>query len=59
MLFRSNMGILEKDTRRIPDVLNKLLNDNEMYNTISENIKKASFRNGVGPVSDYILELNS
>ena len=55
----SNMGILEKDTRRIPDVLNKLLNDNEMYNTISENIKKASFRNGVGPVSDYILELNS
>jgi processive 1,2-diacylglycerol beta-glucosyltransferase/1,2-diacylglycerol 3-beta-galactosyltransferase len=52
----SKMGILEKNTRSLPDVLHKLLTDNEFYNSISNNIKKASISNGVGPVSDYILK---
>ena len=51
----SNMGILEKNTDRIPAVLNRLLNDVEFYDSIHTNIKKASLRNGVVPVSDYIL----
>jgi 1,2-diacylglycerol 3-beta-galactosyltransferase len=50
------MGILEKNIGRIPDVINKLLTDNELYNIISGNIKKASITNGVGKVSQYILE---
>jgi UDP-N-acetylglucosamine:LPS N-acetylglucosamine transferase len=53
---QSKMGILEKNTRSLPDVLHKLLTDNEFYNSISNNIKKASISNGVGPVSDYILK---
>jgi UDP-N-acetylglucosamine:LPS N-acetylglucosamine transferase len=53
---QSKMGILEKNTRFLPDVLHKLLTDNEFYNSISNNIKKASISNGVGPVSDYILK---
>lgn len=52
---QSKMGILEKNTRFLPDVLHRLLTDNEFYNSISNNIKNASISNGVGPVSDYIL----
>jgi 1,2-diacylglycerol 3-beta-galactosyltransferase len=51
----SKMGILEKNTRFLPDILHRLLTDNEFYNTISNNIKNASISNGVGQVSDYIL----
>jgi UDP-N-acetylglucosamine:LPS N-acetylglucosamine transferase len=53
---QSKMGIMEKNTRFLPDVLHRLLTDNEFYNSISNNIKKAAIRNGVGPVSDYILK---
>jgi len=49
------MGILERSTKRLPDVLHRLITDNEFYNTICTNIKNATFRNGVGAVSDYIV----
>jgi 1,2-diacylglycerol 3-beta-galactosyltransferase len=52
---KGNMGILEKNTKTLPDVLNKLLTDNEFYNSLRSNIKNASIKNGVGQVSDYIL----
>ena len=51
----SKMGILEKDTNHLPAVLNTLLTDNELYNSLTSNIKNASIRNGVGQVSDYIF----
>jgi UDP-N-acetylglucosamine:LPS N-acetylglucosamine transferase len=51
----SKIGILEKNTSILPDVLNRLLGDTELYNSLVSNIKKASIRNGVGQVSDYIL----
>lgn len=53
---QGNMGILEKSTRALPDVLHRLLTDNEYYNAITNNIKNASIRNGVSQVSDYILK---
>jgi UDP-N-acetylglucosamine:LPS N-acetylglucosamine transferase len=53
---QGKMGILEKKTRSLPGVLQKLLTDNEFYNSIRQNINNASIRNGVGPVSDYILK---
>jgi hypothetical protein len=53
---QSNMGILEKNIDKVPDVLNKLIKDNELYNFISNNIKRASIKNGVVPVSQYILD---
>ncbi len=55
----SNMGILEKDTRKIPEVLNRLLTDHEFYNSLRNNIKSASISNGVGQVSEYILKFNA
>jgi 1,2-diacylglycerol 3-beta-galactosyltransferase len=52
---RKNMGVLEKNTSILPDVLQRLLTDAEYYNTLRNNIRKASIRNGVGQVSDYII----
>lgn len=49
------MGILEKSPVLLPDVLNRLLKDHDYYDHIINNIKKAGIRNGVGEVSDYIL----
>jgi hypothetical protein len=49
------MGILEKSTKRLPEVLHKLITDNDFYNSICNNIKNGTFSNGVGPVSDYIV----
>jgi processive 1,2-diacylglycerol beta-glucosyltransferase/1,2-diacylglycerol 3-beta-galactosyltransferase len=52
----SKMGILEKNTRVLPDVILKLLTNRNHYNTITGNIRKAAIRNGVGQVSDFILK---
>ena len=51
-----NMGILEKNTKVLPDVLNRLINDTEFYNSFSNNIKNAAITNGVGQVSNYIIK---
>jgi 1,2-diacylglycerol 3-beta-galactosyltransferase len=51
----SKMGILEKNTKFLPDVLHRLLTDNDFYNSLKSNIKNAAISNGVGQVSDYIL----
>jgi UDP-N-acetylglucosamine:LPS N-acetylglucosamine transferase len=55
---RNNMGILERNIKSLPDVLHRLLTDNEFYDSISTNIRNASIRNGVGQVSDYILNFH-
>ena len=54
----SKMGILEKNTNHLPNLLNRLLTDNELYDSFISNIKKAAVRNGVGQVSDYILNFH-
>ncbi len=54
-ICNSEMGILEKKTGFLPEVLTKLLTDSTYYNSLRRNIKDASIKNGVGEVSDYIL----
>lgn len=54
-VISSKMGIYEKRTKRIPDVVNNLLTDSGLYNSFVSNIRKASLKNGVNVVSDYIL----
>ena len=49
------MGILEKKTACLPDVLNRLLGDSDLYDSLATNIRMASLSNGVGQVSDYIM----
>jgi UDP-N-acetylglucosamine:LPS N-acetylglucosamine transferase len=53
---QGKMGILEKSTRFLPGVIHRLLTDSEFYNSLINNIKKASISNGVGQVSNYILK---
>jgi processive 1,2-diacylglycerol beta-glucosyltransferase/1,2-diacylglycerol 3-beta-galactosyltransferase len=52
---KKNMGILERNTSFLPDVLQRLLTDIEYYNSLRNNIRNASIKNGVGQVSDYII----
>lgn len=54
-ICNSEMGILERKTEFLPVVLQKLLTDSSYYNTLRRNIKNASIKNGVGEVSEYIL----
>jgi len=49
------MGILEKNIKNLPGLLHKLISDSDFYNSISNNIKNATLSNGVGQVSEYIL----
>ncbi len=55
----NKMGILEKNTNKLPEVVNHLLTDTDFYNSLRNNIRKASISNGVGQVSEYILKFNS
>jgi UDP-N-acetylglucosamine:LPS N-acetylglucosamine transferase len=52
---KSEMGVFEKNIRHLPNILKILLTDNELYNSFCNNIKGASIKNGVGQVSNYIL----
>lgn len=51
----NNMGLFEKNTRAIPDAIDRLITDDNLYNSYCNNIRNASLCNGVGQVSDYIL----
>ncbi len=50
-----HMGIMEKKIDRLPDLLHRLVTDNDFYNSIAGNIKNATLSNGICQVSDYIL----
>jgi processive 1,2-diacylglycerol beta-glucosyltransferase/1,2-diacylglycerol 3-beta-galactosyltransferase len=50
------MGLIEKDIKKLPQAVNMLLNDGELYNSIVQNINNASLVNGVNDVSNYILK---
>jgi processive 1,2-diacylglycerol beta-glucosyltransferase/1,2-diacylglycerol 3-beta-galactosyltransferase len=54
----NRMGILEKNTRQLPSILDRLLRDDQYYNSIRENILNASLINGTSAVSDYILNFH-
>jgi UDP-N-acetylglucosamine:LPS N-acetylglucosamine transferase len=51
----NNLGIFEKNTNTLPDVLQRLLTDLDFYNSFRTNIQNEGMQNGVGRVSDYIL----
>ena len=51
----NQMGILERKIQRLPNLLYKLISDEQFYKSITNNIKNAHLSNGVGMVSDYIL----
>jgi UDP-N-acetylglucosamine:LPS N-acetylglucosamine transferase len=50
-----DMGILVRNRRLLPEVINKLMTDREYYNYMSENVKKAALKNGLDMVTDFII----
>jgi 1,2-diacylglycerol 3-beta-galactosyltransferase len=56
---KGKMGIFERDTKKLPAVINKLFNDKEYFQSHVKNIINASFNNGVGEVSDFLLKFKS
>ena len=55
---RGGMGIYQRNTAHLPEVVKSLFNDSEYYNSLTNNIKNRGIENGVGKVSEYILNFN-
>ena len=55
---KGGMGIYKKNPRQLPDVVKRLFSDNEYYNHLTSNIRKRQISNGVGQVSEYIMNFN-
>ena len=55
---KGGMGIYKKDPRKLPDLVNKLINHKEYYDLMTTNIKNNRIRNGVEQVSEYIMNFN-
>jgi len=51
---REKMGIFERRSKRIPYVINDLFSNKDLYNYYKGNIERASLKNGVAHVSDFI-----
>lgn len=58
-VINGKMGIMEKNINRIPQVVNRVLTDNEYSKSIRSNIRKASLSNGLNEVSNYIVKCNT
>jgi len=58
-ICKKDMGIFEKNTKKIPAIVSRLLNDEDFYKSHVANIRKASICNGVGPVSEYLINFNT
>lgn len=51
----NGMGIYERKPKKLPVIINNLLNDRANYENIRGAIKKRRIANGTEPVSEYIL----
>ena len=54
-ITEGKMGLYERRKKSLPLVVNRLLSDPYLYNSMHSNIKRASIRNGVKQVSEYII----
>lgn len=52
---KNGMGVFEKDTRKLPAVLSRLLSDSSVYNSYQENISRAALNNGAQEVTSYLI----
>jgi len=58
-VINGKMGIMERNINRIPEVVNRVLTDNEYSESLKINIQKAALSNGLNKVSNYIVKCNS
>ncbi len=54
-LIENNLGIYEPKLNKLPELINELITNDEKLNFYKSNIKKSGLQNGVGMVSEYLL----
>jgi processive 1,2-diacylglycerol beta-glucosyltransferase/1,2-diacylglycerol 3-beta-galactosyltransferase len=57
-ICKNGMGVFKKDPGQIPGIVNKLLKDDNFYRSLTNNIRNNRIKNGVGQVSDYLMNFN-
>jgi hypothetical protein len=48
------MGIFEKRLKKLPEIINRLIEDEEYYNSFINNITNAGIRNGLREFSEFL-----
>ncbi len=51
----NRLGIYEKSISAIPDIVNRLIEDTEYYESFRRNIKNLNLKNGVSEVAEFLL----
>ncbi len=57
-IIENHFGLYEPSVPKLPAILNMLINDDEYYDSFKQKIEKASLKNGLEAVADYIVKLN-
>jgi processive 1,2-diacylglycerol beta-glucosyltransferase/1,2-diacylglycerol 3-beta-galactosyltransferase len=55
-LIEKKLGIYEPKIEKLPKVINELLIDEKLYLSYKENIQNEKIRNGVGEVTQYLID---
>ncbi len=58
-LRKNQIGIYERDTKKISTWISKLFTDSHLLNAFHNNIERIQLMNGVDQVSDYIVKFTS
>ncbi len=53
-LVENEMGIFEKRLKKLPEIINRLIEDEEYYNSFINNITNAGIRNGLREFSEFL-----
>ena len=51
----NSLGIYEKDVSKVPERVQKLIEDNDFYESFRENIKNLNIKNGVSVVGEFLF----
>lgn len=52
---KNNLGYYEPDVKRLPLIINELINDENKLNEMKKNIKKQNITNGTKQVSEFLI----
>lgn len=58
-LVENHLGIFEKNISRLPRIINRLLSDEQYYNSFTDNIDKMELENGTASVAEFILNFQA
>jgi processive 1,2-diacylglycerol beta-glucosyltransferase/1,2-diacylglycerol 3-beta-galactosyltransferase len=56
-LVENNMGIFEKKLKKLPEIINRLITDENYYNSFIKNINAAGIKNGLKDFAEYLLKI--